>query len=76
MTPPAAAAANAQAQQCWKPTPMPIDLPNATPGAVVTRFPPEPSWYLDIGHCKAALMNQYIAEQFKVWLLLLAFILF
>jgi hypothetical protein len=45
---------------------MPIILPDAVVGAVVTRFPPEPSWVLDLGHCKASLMNQYIATQFKV----------
>jgi hypothetical protein len=45
---------------------MPISLPNAVVGSVVTRFPPEPSWMLDLGHCKASLMNQYIATQFKV----------
>jgi hypothetical protein len=43
-----------------------IPLPHAVPGAVVTRFPPEPSWHLDIGHCKAALMNQFVAAQFQV----------
>lgn len=42
-----------------------IPLPHAVPGAVVTRFPPEPSWHLDIGHCKAALMNQLVAAQFQ-----------
>jgi hypothetical protein len=45
---------------------MPISLPNAVAGQVVTRFPPEPSWLLDLGHCKASLMNQHIATQFQV----------
>jgi glutamyl/glutaminyl-tRNA synthetase len=47
-----------------------LSLPGVKYGEVVTRFPPEPSGFMHLGHCKAAFVNFLTAQKYAGKMLL------